>query len=777
MVNGWQRVWKSIFTPSNDYKGVFLHRMIWLGCISACIPVIIGGTIYYQTSMSQMYKQIRDESQVSLTLVNDRMERILERVEQESLNLSMEPIVTETFFAADVKKQYIYQKLILDSMLRKKNASEAVGEIILYNVGSELILSNEYGHISYQDYKFRSDLDAAVASARQSEWVILPESGKNGFVSFIRQLPIISLDKVKGAVIFQVKENELSSNLLDSISFIPGQGVIVLDTQNKIMLHSKKKELMGSKISNDQAVQSIFASGDKSGNFFSGNPAGEQTLYTFVKSSMGRTYISTVPKKEIDSRMSWVRWITVFTVLLLLAIGVLISYVNSRRVYNPIEHLIKHGKSLSRGRIASSDHNELNYIKECLNFLSKESEQLVGYLNSLEPGLRERFFQKLLDNEYRQLSTLNEDCHRFGIALTGSYIVIVADVEHYYRETRFMPEDKPIVSFAIANVMEELLNEYKSLNGYVVNFNQSRGIAILNDCSKMNYDQFVQETKQYAATVCEALQQYLKLKVSVGIGKVYSHAADIPVSYREALTALQYRMHRDTNPVLYIEELEVPRTKTAVYYPRAEEKAILASLSMGDFEEAQRALKNFADALSDSETYNFIYQAYHVLLSSIIESIEQRGVSILDILENNLFDQLKGRQTQLEMYDWFVDGCFPLYRRLIDQHPEDSAKMEISRVCLYIQDHIQTDISLTLCSELIGLSPSYVSRLFKKEMEMSFVEYVMICKMEEAKRLLLNTEKNVNDIALSIGYSERNLNRIFQRYLKQSPGQFRTNNR
>ncbi|WP_240420043.1 helix-turn-helix transcriptional regulator [Paenibacillus periandrae] len=55
---------------------------------------------------------------------------------------------------------------------------------------------------------------------------------------------------------------------------------------------------------------------------------------------------------------------------------------------------------------------------------------------------------------------------------------------------------------------------------------------------------------------------------------------------------------------------------------------------------------------------------------------------------------------------------------------------------------------------------------------LSFVEYVMICKMEEAKRLLLDTEKSVNDIALSIGNSEGNLNRIFQRYLKQSPGQF-----
>jgi two-component system response regulator YesN len=777
VANRWQRLWQSVFTSSNDYKGGFLQRMIWLGCISACIPVVIGGTLYYQTSISQMYKQIRDESQTSLTLVNGRVERILERVEQESLNLSMEPLVAETFFTPDFKRQYVDQKLILDSMLRKKSVSEEVGDIILYNAGSSLILSNEYGHIAYQYYRFSSDLDAAVASVRQSEWVLLPESQKNGYLSFVRQLPIISMDKVKGALIFQIKEDELRSNLLDSVSFIPGQGVIVLDTQNKIMLHSKRAELRETKTGDDPAIQSIVASVDKSGNFFSSNPEGEPTLYTFVKSAMGRTYISTVPKKEIDSRMDWVRWVTMFAVLMLLAIGVLVSYVNSRRAYNPIEHLIKYGKSLSRGRIASRDHNELGYIRECLDFLSKESEQLAGYISKLEPGLRERFFHKLLNNEYGLVSELDEECRRFGVALAGSYIVIVADVEHYYREKRFLPEDKPIVSFAIANVMEELLTTYPSLNGYVVNLNESRGIAILHDSSKGAYDQLIQETKQYAGTVCDALQQYLKLKVSVGIGKVYSHAADITVSYREALTALQYRMHRDTGPVLYIEDLEVPRKKTAVYYPRAEEKAILGFLARGEYEEAKLSLRAFADALRDSETYNFIYQAYHVLLSSIVESVEQRGVSILDILENNLFDQLKERRTQAEIYDWFVDVCFPLYKRLIEQYPQDSAKMEIMRVCQYIQDHIQTDISLTVCSELIGMTPSYVSRLFKKEMEISFVEYVMICKMEEAKRLLLETEKNVNDIAVSIGYSERNLNRIFQKYMKQTPGQFRASNR
>ncbi|TDF92751.1 helix-turn-helix domain-containing protein [Paenibacillus piri] len=776
MVNRLHDFWKALFSKSADYKGGFLSRMIWFGCISACIPVIVGGTFYYQTSMSQMYKQIRDESQVSLSLVNDRLERELERVEQESLNLAMDPIVSDTFYSSTIKGQYINQKLILDILSRKKNATNVIGDILLYNVEASLVLSNEYGHISYEEYRFRKDLDAAVASPRQSEWVISPDSKKDGFVSFTRQLPIISLEKVKGAIVFQAKENELKRYLLDSISFIPGQEIIVLDTQNKIMLHSKKIELLGTKIADDTAVRNILESMDKSGNFFANNLTGEQTLYTYVKSPLGRTYIATLPKKEIDNRMSWVRWVTVFAVLLLLGIGVLISYVNTRRAYNPIDHLIKYGKSLSHGRIVSSNDNELSYIKECLNFLSKESEQLADYLSRMEPGLRERFFHKLLGNEYGVLNSLNEDCQRFGIAVTGSYMVLVADVEHYYREKRFMPKDKPVVGFAIANVMEELLNDHPSLEGYVVNCNQNRGIVIMHHCNKTTYDQFVQDTKQYATIVCEALRKYLSLQVSIGIGKVYSHAADIPVSYREALVALQYRMYRDTKPVLFIEDLEITKKKTAVFYPRAEEKAILSCLSKDELDGAQEALQAFADALRGSESYNFIYQAYHVLLSSIIDSIEQSGVSILDILENNLFDQLKGRQTQSEIYDWFVDVCFPLYKRLIDQTTE-SAKMGIKRVCQYIKDNIQTDISLTICSELIRMSPSHVSRLFKKEMGVSFVEYVTTCKMEEAKRLLLETEYTVNDIAILIGYSERNLSRIFQRFMKQSPGHYRNNHR
>lgn len=726
--------------------------------------------------MDQLYKQIQERTHESLAMVDKRMERILGQIEQESLSLALDPVVQEMFHQSDFKKEYMNQKLILDSFSRTKYTLDLIGEIVLYHVPSGLVLSNEYGHISYEDYKFQDDLQLALHSTGPSLWLVLPHASQSGLITFVRKMPILSLAPIKGEILFQIKEEELRGYLQDSFSFVSNYSLLLLDNSQTILQHSKGDERHDSRGNHESAVQAILSSAENSGNFLQKNHSGENTLYTFAKTGMGRVYIVAVPKKELDQSMNWVRWVTLFAVLGLLGVGVLLTYISSRTAYNPVERLMKHSRTLSQGRVPTEDHNELSYIKECLDFLSKESEQVAGYLSRLEPSLRERFLEQLLKGEHSALLNLPAECARYGLSSASSYMVLVADLEQYYRETRFMPEDKPIVSFAISNIMGELLEQHPLLEGYVVNLNQGRGAAILFDYTK-SYDRFVDAAKEYATSVCQALEQFMKLKVSVGIGKVYSHVADIPVSYREAQTALQFRLYRETDSVLFIEDLEAVQSKKPVFYPRGEEKAIVFYLTRGDLTEACLALRKFASVLRDSGTYNFIYQSYHVLLSSIIDSLEQQGVSIFDILENNLFDQLKSRQTDAEIYDWFAEVFFPLYLKLTDEQPEETVKMEIHRVCRYIKENIQSDISLTQCSQLIGMSPSYLSRLFKREKGYSFAEFVMMSKLEEAKRLLTETDAQVGDIATHIGYSERNLNRLFNRYLNQTPGQYRSGQR
>jgi AraC-like DNA-binding protein len=157
--------------------------------------------------------------------------------------------------------------------------------------------------------------------------------------------------------------------------------------------------------------------------------------------------------------------------------------------------------------------------------------------------------------------------------------------------------------------------------------------------------------------------------------------------------------------------------------------------------------------------------------------LEKQGGSVFDVLEYNLFGQLESKQTSVEIFEWFNEILFPLYHKLTEEYRSSARQSAVFQAATYIRENSAEDISLVQCAEMIGMSPSYLSRQFKKEMGVNFLDFVVECKVEEAKRLLLETDLNISEIASAIGYSDRNLNRIFQRYTKRNPSIFRAEHR
>ena len=66
---------------------------------------------------------------------------------------------------------------------------------------------------------------------------------------------------------------------------------------------------------------------------------------------------------------------------------------------------------------------------------------------------------------------------------------------------------------------------------------------------------------------------------------------------------------------------------------------------------------------------------------------------------------------------------------------------------------LQKDI-LKSISEELNYSTSYLSRRFKKNMEISFSEYVQKLRIEQSMCLLGNTDKKITEIATICGYSD-----------------------
>ncbi|MFD0675910.1 MULTISPECIES: helix-turn-helix domain-containing protein [unclassified Paenibacillus] len=746
----------------------YLYKLIWLGCISVCIPVILISMVYYQLSMDRMEKSIGSESDSSLTIMKDRAEMVLQEIEQASLQLAKDPMLQEAYTRSS-SENVIRNIQIMNKIALAKNSNSFINDIFLYNSSGDVVLSNDYGPVTKSDYKYKDDIDLLLRSKLPTQWLQI--SGRDGYITFARLLPLIGTKGPEGVLGFEVETSLLSKFLeTDTVILTGDQELTIVKLHGPFAAERQPDVDLIHETAGLKGIELIKRSDQSIGHFVEEGMDGKPAQYRYVKNVFARTYVSIIPEQAITEQLGWIRRMMVLILIVFVGVGIILTYFTSKRAYTPIEQLINHSRSLSVDGMEYKE-NELDIIKESLDYLSKETEKLGMYMENIEPSLREKFLFQLLSGDYTRNGTLVEDCRTYGMEVTFTNVVLIVEAENIYKEKRFLPEEKGIVAFSLANVMQEILRNH-SLKGYAIPY-QGRGVAILQFKPDAVQNTMLDRTVEYVDEIIEAFKSYLSFDVAVGIGRFYAHAADVPVSYKEAETALNYRIFRDSEQVLFIEDTEHVKKQTLFSYPLELEAAIIDSLAQEDIPFAVDNFKRFAEILQSSQSYVFIYQSYHILLSSLIMSLEKQGAHAGDVMEHNLFGQLRSKQTSKEIYDWFEETLFPLYLWLTHNDREATSDTAIQHICKYIKENCGSDLSLVQCAEIVGVSPSYLSRLFKKRMGKNFLEYVVESKIDEAKRLLKDSDQSISEIATAIGYSERNFIRIFQRHVQLTPGNFR----
>jgi AraC family transcriptional regulator len=89
----------------------------------------------------------------------------------------------------------------------------------------------------------------------------------------------------------------------------------------------------------------------------------------------------------------------------------------------------------------------------------------------------------------------------------------------------------------------------------------------------------------------------------------------------------------------------------------------------------------------------------------------------------------------------------------------------------YIYDRLDQDISLSELAASIDLSVSYFTRLFKQSLGLAPHQYLITCRVERAKSLLLKNDLTLAEVAHAVGFVDQShLNRHFKRMMGISPG-------
>jgi YesN/AraC family two-component response regulator len=127
-----------------------------------------------------------------------------------------------------------------------------------------------------------------------------------------------------------------------------------------------------------------------------------------------------------------------------------------------------------------------------------------------------------------------------------------------------------------------------------------------------------------------------------------------------------------------------------------------------------------------------------------------------------------------------VKKCFDAFVKEIQKSKEPvdqracHRQIDMAKAYIYRYTEQEKPITLQMIAKDIFMSPSYLSRVFKKIEGINFVDYMHTCRINHAKILLRTTNETIINIAQRCTYSEPNsFRRLFHRLVGVTPAEYR----
>jgi AraC-like DNA-binding protein len=168
-------------------------------------------------------------------------------------------------------------------------------------------------------------------------------------------------------------------------------------------------------------------------------------------------------------------------------------------------------------------------------------------------------------------------------------------------------------------------------------------------------------------------------------------------------------------------------------------------------------------------------------IKKMLESAN-RGISFNEdnILLANLFDlvETKGIEKILKLVS-ILETLSQCEAKLIAGNKfhtivSKKSEMRINKVCLFIQDNFTEKISLKQAADLIFLTESNFCKFFKKATGKTFSDYLNEIRINEACRILVQSEKTISQTSFECGFETLSyFNRVFLNKKLMTPSSYR----
>ena len=279
---------------------------------------------------------------------------------------------------------------------------------------------------------------------------------------------------------------------------------------------------------------------------------------------------------------------------------------------------------------------------------------------------------------------------------------------------------------------------------------------------------------------CKYARRIIGAVVTVGVGQVCSDMLELSQSYSSAREAVSYRIIYGASRAVNIKEVAPQETGDTEIINDAELANLFKAIRMSSDEEVKKAVNRYLNHVAFPVKS---LQQHHVMVMELVSALYRFEANNDMEIEGFSEDMrtLYGRLIDMDpesLRNWLTDICLSFRVNLITARSR-STRSFVQRAEEYVREnYADEELSLDNVCQVLGVSNSYFSSMFKKEKGTSFIGYLTDYRMEQASRLLIETDEKNYVIAKQVGYADPNyFSYVFKRRFGVSPVKYRTEQR
>ncbi|MBN2625576.1 MAG: response regulator [Spirochaetales bacterium] len=394
----------------------------------------------------------------------------------------------------------------------------------------------------------------------------------------------------------------------------------------------------------------------------------------------------------------------------------------------------------------------LTRLKGELDREFKEKYNLERLQRSYEenlPLLMDNSFTAFLVSSGRSQMQAREDLRSCGVELDGiNYLVVQVQVEDdgERRDLREFERMKHALRSLIGTTLERREFSFKS-------FRFSEGIFFLiEERNRL----FLKEIDPVFFEIVKLAEKFLSLRINIGISRLRNHFRQLNLAYEESCKALDHSRFLNAGRIVYIDQLDSKGNAPAVLsLTEGEIKTLEQTIRFGSDSEVRDLLDSLKMAGLRNAKGGVNFRMYAVnLVDVLVKYAAFVGVDLNSIAGEDVLEKLIRFRSLDQVFDWVLSLAFKLREWNLDTRRSGSQKILDRAVHMIEQNFNDPRLSLDDVCEELGISVSYLSLLFRKNMDTTFVKYLTKIRIDKACELLRLTGDKIVDIAGQCGYND-----------------------